>query len=86
MQARFQTIRLGGGWGLLLILVALLFLPFALLLGLLFLAVGILGSLVSLLLGRKPTPAPKAESRPPGEAPSLSGKILDAEYEVKDEP
>jgi len=85
MQAQMRSIRLSGWLGLLLILAALVLLPVALLFGLVMLALGLVGSLVSLLLGRRSRPAVDGSRRSPLKEPPPTGKVLDAEYEVKDD-
>lgn len=81
-----RSFRMSGRWGLLLILAALVLLPFALLLGLVMLVLGLLGGVVSLLLGGNPKPVLEPKRRSPLQVSPHEGKVLDAEYEVKDEP
>lgn len=87
MQVQLRSVRLSGWLGLLLILGALVVLPFALLFALVMLVLGLLGGLLGILLGRKPRTAPDSIGRPPVQPEETkTTKVLDAEYEVKDEP
>jgi membrane protein implicated in regulation of membrane protease activity len=86
MQLQMRSVRFSGWLGLFLILAALILLPFALLFGLIMLVLGLVGSLVSLLLGRKPRPKVEESHRSQADESIPAGKILDVEYEVKNEP
>jgi uncharacterized protein (DUF58 family) len=85
MQTQFRSVRLSGWLGLLLILAALVVVPFALLFGLVMLVLGLVGSMVSFLLGRRPRPAVDGNRSSTLKEPPAKGKVLDAEYEVKDD-
>ena len=85
MQVQMRSVRMSGWLGLVLILAALVLLPFALLFGLAMLLLGLVGSVLSLLLGRKPRGAFEVPRHSPIPENHPSGKVLDAEYEVKDE-
>jgi hypothetical protein len=85
MQVHLRGGRLTGGIAPFMLLAALVFLPFALVFALVLLVIGLLVGGVSFLLGRKPRGSFEAPRRTPMEGTLPRGKVLDAEYEVKDE-
>jgi hypothetical protein len=86
MQVQMRSARLPGCLGFFLILAALVFVPLVILLGFVRMVFGLLGGLVSLFIRRKPRPTFEGSRRSPEDESIPSGKILDVEYEVKNEP